>query len=68
MIYKPNKRAVPDSGITGELWATNPTAIRKVKTITVTGNRGKAGKRFKYGNSRAELYDDWIYEDSTRRR
>ena len=62
-VYKPNDKAVPDSKVTDELWVTNPVKIKLVKKIKVTGNEGKDGKIFSYGNHQAELYDDWIYED-----
>lgn len=61
-VYKPNSKAVPDSKITDELWVTNPVEIAQVGKIKVTGNQGKDGKRFSYGNKTAELYDDWVYE------
>lgn len=61
-IFKPNEKAVPDSKITDELWICEPVTIKKVGSITVTGNRGEEGKRFEYGNTSAELYDDWVYK------
>lgn len=62
-VYKPNSKAVPDSEITDELWITEPVKLKQVGKITITGNRGEAGKSFSYGNHTAELYDDWIYKD-----
>lgn len=61
-LWKPNNKAVPDSDITSEFWVTENVPVKAVETITVTGIRGEAGKRFKYGNNYAELYDDWTYE------
>jgi hypothetical protein len=60
-VYKPNKGAVPDSEITGELWALEPTKIRKVGQIRCTGDDGKPGIGFEYGNKKAELYG-WNYK------
>lgn len=63
-IYKPNKGAVPDSEVTGELWVQDPVKLKKVGKVYVTGDDGKAGKQFEYGaNSKAELYGwnyDWV--------
>lgn len=61
-VYKPNIKAVPDSKITDELWITEPVSLKPVGAIQVTGNKGKPGKIFSYGNQTAELYDDWTYE------
>ena len=64
-IYKPNRKAVPDVDITGELWVTDPVEIKQVDKITVTGNEGRKGRSFTYGDNTAELYDDWTYVNST---
>lgn len=61
-VFKPNTKAVPDSKITDELWICEPVKLKQVDKIVVTGNEGKDGVTFNYGNSSAELYDDWIYE------
>ena len=62
-VYKPNNKAVPDSTVTDELWITNPCEIKLKKKITVTGNEGKPGIKFSYGDKTAELYNDWIFEE-----
>lgn len=61
-VYKPNTKAVPDSNITDELWITNPVELKEVSKIRITGNKGKNGKAYKYGNKTAILFDDWTYE------
>ena len=61
-VYKPKTKAVPDSAITDELWVANPTKVKQVAKIQVTGNEGKAGKTFSYGDKTATLYDDWVYK------
>ena len=63
-VYKPNTKAVPDSGITDELWICENVPLKKSGTITVTGNRGEAGRIFSYGDQQAELFDDWTYESN----
>lgn len=64
-VYKPNKKAVPDSEITNELWITNPVEIKQVKKIKITGNRGEDGKVYSYGDKQAMLFDDWTYEEAS---
>ena len=61
-IFKPNKKAVPDSSITDEMWICEPCSLKKVGTIKITGNRGESGKQYKYGKNTATLYDDWTYD------
>lgn len=61
-IYKPNKKAVPDSAITDEMWICEPCKLKKVGTVKVTGNRGENGKKYSYGKHTAVLYDDWTYK------
>lgn len=62
-VFKPNTKAVPDSDITNELWICDDVKLKKVGNITITGNLGKNGKIFKYGDGKsAELYDDWTYD------
>ena len=61
-FFKPNKKAVPDSAITDELWICEPVELEKVGDLKVTGNKGGSGKNFSYGNHEATLYDDWTYE------
>lgn len=61
-LYKPSKALVPDVDITGELWVLKPVKLVKIGTIKCTGDDGKPGKKFKYGNNKeAELYG-WKYE------
>lgn len=60
-LFKPNKIAVPDSDITNEMWITEPVTVKKVGKIKCTGDDGKDGMKFKYGNNTAELYG-WNYE------
>ena len=67
-VFKPNKKAVPDSAITDELWICEPVSLKKIGEITITGNRGESGKRFSYGNNTAELYDDWTYNFQKKKR
>jgi hypothetical protein len=55
-IYKPNNKAVPDSDVTGELWIKNPVKLKTVGEILATGDAGKPGKPFSYGEHSAELY------------
>ncbi len=61
-VQKPNIGAVPDSDITGELWVTDPVKLKKTGRIHVTGDDGKAGLKFEYGNNVAELYG-WNYKN-----
>lgn len=63
-VYKPNTKAVPDSDITSELWVVNPIDIKQTRKIKVTGNLGKDGKEYSYGDKTAILFDDWTYEDT----
>lgn len=60
-VKKPNVGAVPDSGITGELWVCEPVSIMKTGAIKVIGDDGKDGIPFAYGDNTAELYG-WVYE------
>jgi hypothetical protein len=61
-IVHPSVKQVPDSKITGEIWVTNPVKIKCIGRIRVTGDSGKDGHKFKYGEKYyAELYD-WDYE------
>jgi hypothetical protein len=59
-VYKPNTKLVPDSDITGELWITEPTKLKMVGSVLCTGDSGKDGLKYKYGNNTAELYE-WDY-------
>lgn len=61
-VYKPNSKAVPDSSITDEMWICENVPLKKRGSITVTGNQGRKGKIFSYGNEHAELFDDWTYD------
>lgn len=60
-VWKPTKNAVPDSGITGELWIKDPVKLKRVGVIECTGDTGEDGHKFTYGDGKtAELYD-WNY-------
>lgn len=60
-VYKPNKKAVPDSGITGELWAIQPVKLKQVGKIICQEDAGKDGLEYTYGDGKtAELYE-WNY-------
>lgn len=61
-VFQPNTKAVPDADITNELWVCDSVELLKKGTVTVTGSRNEAGKKFAYGDHEAELYDDWTYE------
>lgn len=61
-VYKPNTKAVPDSKITGELWAIQPVKLKRVGQILCTEDAGEDGMKYTYGNGKtAELYR-WNYE------
>lgn len=60
-VYKPTVDEVPDVKITGETWITKPIKVKKVGKIHVTGDAGKDGHKYYYGNNTAELYE-WNYE------
>ena len=60
-FYKPNRKAVPDSDLTGELWVCEPIKVKKVGRIRCTGDAGLPGKIYSYGSNKAELYD-WKYD------
>ena len=61
-VYKPTVQEVPDSKVTGELWIMNPVKVKCIGKIKCTGDSGKPGHKFKYGDGKtAELYD-WDYE------
>lgn len=60
-IFKPNTKAVPDSAITGELWATNDVTLKRVGIIKVLKDKGTPGMKFNFGNSSAELYE-WEFK------
>ena len=57
----PSQKDVPDSKITGEIWATDEVKLRCVGKIKVLKDKGTPGKKFTYGNNKtAELYEwDW---------
>lgn len=61
IIYKPNKKAVPDAEVTDELWIDKPVDVVEVGKIRCTGDDGKDGIPFKWGSNTAELYG-WNYE------
>lgn len=54
--HKPSAKEVPDSVITGEVWITEPVKLKCIGKIAVTGDDGKPGHSFKYGEQTAELY------------
>ena len=60
-IINPTIKDVPDSKITGEKWITSPVKIKCVSKIKVLDDDGKDGKKFNYGENRAELYG-WKWE------
>lgn len=59
--YKPTKKEVPDSNITGEIWITNSVKVICIGKIVVIKDKGLKGHKFKYGDKEAELYD-WKWE------
>ena len=61
-VYTPSTKEVPDKNITGEVWIKKPVKIACIGKIKVTGDDGKPGMRYAYGNGNtAELYG-WNYE------
>ena len=61
-IYKPSVKEVPDSKITGEVWIKEPVKLKCIGKIKCTGDAGKDGHEFTYGDGKkAELYD-WNWE------
>jgi len=60
IVYKPNKGAVPDSEVTTEMWVKEPVKLKKSGKIFVSGDDGKDGIPFEYGDYTAELYG-WNY-------
>lgn len=60
--YRPTVKEVPDSKITGEIWIKEPVKVRCIGKIKVTGDAGKDGHVYTYGDGqKAELYD-WNWE------
>ena len=60
-IYKPTKDEVPDVIITDEHWILNPVNLICIGKIICTGDDGKDGKKYTYGDGKfAELYG-WKY-------
>lgn len=60
-VYKPNIKAVPDSEITGELWAIQPVKLKQVGRILCQEDAGRDGMEYTYGDGKkAELYE-WNY-------
>ena len=49
-LKKPTVSEVPDSIATGEIWSLDPTKIKCIGKIKVTGDDGKDGIKFNYGN------------------
>lgn len=64
-VYKPNKKAVPDVDITGELWTLQPTKLKEVGRILCQEDAGKDGLKYTYGDGEeAELYEwNYIWKD-----
>ncbi len=61
VVYKPNKKAVPDSDITDELWAIQSVKLKRVGKIFCDGDAGEDGLPYTYGDGKkAELYK-WNY-------
>ena len=60
-VFKPNIGAVPDADVTGELWVKEPVTLKQVGKIFVSGDDGKDGLPFEYGDHMAELYG-WNYK------
>lgn len=62
-VYKPNKGAVPDAEITGELWVKDPVILKPVARISVTGRSNQDSMKFDYGDFKAERHGwEWNYE------
>lgn len=60
--YTPSLKEVPDRNITGEVWIKKSVKIVCIGKILVTGDDGKPGKKYTYGdNLQAELYG-WDYK------
>lgn len=67
-VYKPNVKAVPDSKITGELWAIQPVTLKEVGKIFCEGDAGRDGLEYTYGDGKkAELYE-WNYSWKERKK
>lgn len=60
-VYKPDISIVPDVEITDEVWILEPVKLKKIGRIICTGDDGKDGMDFKYGNNTATLYG-WNYK------
>ena len=59
-LYSPTVKEVPDSDITNEIWIKEPVKVKLVSKIKVIKDKGLDGKKYKYGNHEAELYEwDW---------
>ena len=62
-VIKPTIEQVPDINITGERWICEPVDLVCIGKIKCTGDDGKEGIQYKYGNNTAELYgwnSEWI--------
>ena len=55
-VITPTQKQVPDVKITDEKWITEPVELICIGKILCTGDDGKDGMPFKYGNNTAELY------------
>ena len=62
-VITPTVNQVPDVHITGERWICKPVKIECVGKIKVTGDDGKPGRKYTYGNGiEAELFGwKWHY-------
>lgn len=59
-VITPTQKQVPDAKITDEKWITKPVELICIGKILCTGDNGKDGMPFKYGNNTAELYNwEW---------
>lgn len=55
-VITPTQKQVPDVKITDEKWITEPVELICIGKILCSGDDGKDGMPFKYGNNTAELY------------
>lgn len=63
-VITPTEKQVPDVKITNERWITSPVDVKMIGKIKVTGDDGKPGYKYKYGNNEAELYGwNWKWID-----
>ena len=61
-VYKPSKEEVPDATVTHEHWIKESVKLKCIGKIHCTGDDGKDGKKYTYGDGKkAELYG-WEYK------